>query len=53
MLLDRLGLSVSQCKPMLFFGCGALAIAASIVYDKLDRALRKRAKSKALKTNKT
>lgn len=48
MLLDRLGLSVSQCKPILFFGCGALAVAASAAYDKLDRALRKRTKNRAL-----
>lgn len=45
MLLDRAGFTLAQCKPILFFGCGALGIAASVVYDRLDRAVRNRTKN--------
>ena len=42
MLLDRAGLSLNQCKPIFFFGCGAAAIGLSYLYDCIDRRIRDR-----------
>lgn len=35
MALDRLGLTLEQCRPILFFGSGALALALSWGYERL------------------
>ena len=40
MLLDRAGLSLDQCKPIFFFGCGAISIGLSYLYDCIDRRIR-------------
>lgn len=42
MLLDRMGLTLSQCKPILFFVCGALALAASALWARIDAGARKK-----------
>ena len=42
MLLDRMGLTLSQCKPILFFVCGALALAASALWARIDAGVRKK-----------
>ena len=44
MVLDRIGLTLEQSKPILFLVCGALALAVSALWARLDawarRALR-------------
>ena len=38
--LERMGLSFEQCKPIFFFGCGAIAIGLSYLYNCIDRRIR-------------
>lgn len=43
MLLDRAGLTLEQCKLILFFACGAITLAASALWAKIDAGMRKTA----------
>lgn len=42
MALDRLGLGVAQCRPLLFLIGGSAALALSIAYDRAEKAIAKR-----------
>lgn len=48
MLLDRLGLTLEQSKPILFFACGAASVALSVIYERLEAAVKRRIHGRAL-----
>lgn len=46
MLLDRMGLTLEQCKPILFFACGALTLALSALWARIDARVRRSLRQK-------
>lgn len=47
MLLDRVGLTLEQCKPILLVVCVALSVALALLYEKAQAAIRARREVKA------
>ena len=48
MLLDRLGLTLEQSKPVLFLACGAASVALSVIYERLEASIKRRIQGRAL-----
>lgn len=43
MLLDRFGLTMEQSRPILFVGCGIISVVLSVLYEKLEKSVKRKA----------